>query len=80
MRKLKTFMIASVLIIAVASPIFAKDIATRPPGRYYSTNAHHGQGQQLGGKSGERSKKGLGNAYNNSKGAIGRRSGGKDRS
>ena len=57
MRKLKILMITSILIIAVASPIFAKDIVTGPPGGYYSTNARHGQGQKLGGKSGEKSRR-----------------------
>jgi hypothetical protein len=58
MRKLKILMITSILIIAVASPIFAKDIVTGPDnGGYCSTNAHRGQGQQLGGKSGEKSQR-----------------------
>ncbi len=73
MRKLKILMITSILIIAVASPIFAKDIVTEPSGGYYSTHARHGRGQQLGGKSGEKSVKGLENASRRSKGAIGRK-------
>lgn len=67
MRKLKILMITSILIIAAASPIFAKNIVTRPDnGEYYSTNARHGQGQKLGGKSGDKSKKGLDNASRHS--------------
>jgi hypothetical protein len=76
MMKLKTLMITSIVIIAMASPILAKDVVTGPDnGGYYSTNAHHGQGQQLGGKSGEKSAKGLNNASTRSKGVSSRSDG-----
>ena len=74
MRKLKILMITSILIITVASPIFAEDIVTRPDNDgYYSKNAHQGQGQKLGGKSGDKSKKGLDRASERSKGVDGQK-------
>jgi hypothetical protein len=70
MRKLTILMITSLFVISMASPIFAKDVVEKPSGGYQSTHAHHGQGQQLGGKSGDKSSKGLRKASERSKGAV----------
>jgi hypothetical protein len=67
--KIKTLMITSILIMALASPVFAKDIVPLPDNSgHYSTRAHRGQGQRLGGKSGAKSTKGLNNASERSNG------------